>query len=205
MKKYIVIVLLLLCSSPAYSFRPFILHSGKNKVKVIEFYTSEACEKCEAPEKWLGNLRSDKGLFKKFIVVSRKKDSGDLPSFVVDGEEMPWDENKLPDLSSEKPEEVGDLSVARNRLKEFEITFSPKAKLDKVDINVALLGSGVSNFVVLEFVTKSLRKSGNIFSGHVKLEMAKNPDVKTYSTVFWTTEGDSLKPIQAVGGDIKLE
>lgn len=259
--KHILIALLLLSSAPAYAFRPLILHTGKNQVKVLEFYTSEACEKCEAPEKWLASLRSDKGLFKKFIAVSfhiptappalpennivpsgtpdsavtpeptvqptplwvdifakpdfssRKKEA---PSFVFSGEDWSWSEDAK--LALDKPEDVGDLSVARNRLKEFEITFSPKEKLDSVNINVALLGSGISrqvtiagaaktlaeNFVVLEFVTRSLHKSGNVFSGHVKLDMAKNADVKTFSAVFWTTNNDS-KPIQATGGDLTLQ
>jgi hypothetical protein len=269
MNKHILIALLLLSSAPAYAFRPFILHTGKNQVKVLEFYTSEACEKCEASEKWLASLRPDKGLFKKFIAVSfhlptapivepvnnvapsgtadpgvtpeptvqpvplwvdifakpdfssRKKEA---PSFVFNGEDWSWSEDaKLP---LDKTEDVGDLSVARNRLKEFEITFSPKEKLDKVNINVALLGSGISrqvtmggavktlaeNFVVLEFVNRSLHKSGNVFSGHVKLDMAKNVDVKTFSAVFWTTKderGDGAprdsRPIQATGGDLTLQ
>lgn len=261
MNRLIVIGISLLFSCPAYCFRPFILHTGKNQVKLVEFYTSETCGKCEAPEKWLGTLRPDKGLFKKFIVASfhiienhppetvavsgntpepgnspepiatiepiwndifakpefssRKKD---VPTFVVNGENLQWDENFK--LLVDKPDDVGDLSVARNKLKEFEITFSPKEKFDNVNVNVALLGNGISrqiasgenanktldeNFVVLEFVTKNLHKSGSVFSGHVKMDLAKNPAVKTFSAVFWTTKEEDTKPIQATGGDLKLE
>jgi len=208
---------LLLFTTPAYSFRPFILHSGKNKISVLEFYTSETCEECLDGEKWFSTLRGTKGLFKKFIALSflmpefksRITEDSELPVIKLNGDVSPWNDDSKsgPDPLSLSAAEVGDLSVARNRLKEFEITFLPKEKLENIDINVALLGTGkLRTLTVLEYLKKQLNKTGKSYSGHVKLKMEKNEDTQTYSAVFWVTRSsDGTHPIQATGGDFKLE
>ena len=202
-----------LLSIAAWSFRPFILHSGQSRVPFVEFYTPQDCPTCAAPQDWLTALKGH-GLWKKEVPITILMDGPlskaeftpkgqkltTLPGFFLNGEEWQWNtDSKVPD----EKETAGELDVARAKLEEFEITFKTKKSLTDPQVTAALLGNGMpQNFVVLESASKSLRKSGDSWTTHIKLSMKKNESAKSYSAAFWVEDGGKI--LQATGGDLSL-
>jgi hypothetical protein len=52
------------------SDEPLMLSSGERRVAMIELYTSEGCSSCPPADRWLSGLKSDPGLWKRFIPIA---------------------------------------------------------------------------------------------------------------------------------------
>ena len=57
-------------ATTAFAAEPQRFASGPARVSLIELYSSEGCSSCPPAERWLGELRSDPGLWKTFVPVA---------------------------------------------------------------------------------------------------------------------------------------
>ena len=124
--------------------------SGKEKVHLLELYTSEGCSSCPPAEKWLNSLYKNPELYKSFVPVAFHVDYWNYlghkdplsskefsqrqrryasewsshtvytPGFVKDGFEWRSLVRKAP---SSKGDKVGNLKVHPQKDGEFEIEF----------------------------------------------------------------------------------
>jgi len=64
------LLFLLFSALYAHTSHAIEFNSGKNKVRLIELYTSQSCSSCPPAEAWLSRFKSSKGLWTKFIPIS---------------------------------------------------------------------------------------------------------------------------------------
>jgi hypothetical protein len=234
MKFIWVLGILLVLSSEGWAFRPFILHSGKGQVTLLQYFRPDGCTSCDSQDKFFSDLRSDRKLWKKYVPVllsqTQYKDiyskltppSAATPSPAPEGAATPPPETVSEEgvfflngakwvfkdgaVPMDKSVDVGNLEVARAKYDDFEITFIPKERNSNYVVTAALLASGEKDFTAVDLVSKPLKKVGDSYTVHVKLQMKKNPaGSKKNSAVFWITKEDDTKPVQAVGSDLKID
>lgn len=138
------------------------------------------------------------------------------PEFVFNGIEWNgWFQQKpLPPLSQEK---AGVLSAMSSGVETWTLNFKPAGNktVGKIGLSAALLGFEITSrvragensgktlkhdFVVLQFATEQARPVGQSFEANLTLPTNPKLDAKRLAVVFWATKGDSLQPLQAVGG-----
>lgn len=145
------------------------------------------------------------------------------PGFTLNGHE--WnrsDKSKSAQNTNNRP---GELKIFKIASKEqvYKAVFIPnkkELKQKEFKLFATLLGNGLTTkvptgenagrtleheFVVLKLKTASMQKKKSIHTATVSLKrfekyIKKKPE--SYSIAFWVTDGKSLKPLQAVGGDI---
>jgi hypothetical protein len=138
------------------------------------------------------------------------------PGFVLDGGEWKgwFQQNALPPVSNEK---VGVITATSTGAETWTVSFQPMENktAEKISISAALLGFEMTSrvragensgktlkhdFVASRFVTSQAKLVGRSFETTVNLPPNPKLDPKRLGVVFWATKGESLKPIQAVGG-----
>lgn len=135
------------------------------------------------------------------------------PGFVLNGKEWKLGTQKAP---TPNPAKVGILSAKQLGKNNFEIHFRPtQNKVRPYHIVTAVLGNGLETdvkygenagsklrheFVVLGMNKVSMKNKSDSYLAKIALPKTKSVKAKSYSLVFWVTDGKSLKPIQSIGG-----
>jgi hypothetical protein len=141
--------------------------SGPAQVALVELYTSEGCSSCPPAEKWLGDLRADAGLWRRFVPVAFHVNYWDhlgwrdalatkdftqrqyiyadawgangvyTPCVIRNGAE--WRSRDGADTLAEKnPRAAGNLTLAREPDGTCRITFTPAAPGSKDALAVSV-------------------------------------------------------------------
>ena len=156
-------------SLPAKTFE-----SGETQTTLIELFTSEGCSSCPPAEKWMSELKSNPGLWKRTVPVAFHVDYWDrlgwrdrfarseftlrqqryaavwrigsvyTPNFVVNGRE--WKGWFNNGMLSERSENVGKLRVALNGNNEVKATFAG-TQTGPLKLEVAVLGGNLESDV----------------------------------------------------------
>lgn len=138
------------------------------------------------------------------------------PMFVLDGKE---NRNRLQSELETSGSRVGILKAIEKSKLVYDIEFSPNMKnSEALYINYAVLGNEITtqitsgeneglklkhDFLSLKAGQMLLKGKNQIFTGRIKINLEKSPSESQRALVFWVSKGNSLKPLQAVGGPIK--
>jgi hypothetical protein len=197
----IILPLILLIPNLAFAFKPLLLHSGKTQVNLLELKVSDGCDACDPEEKWVSELRTQKTLWKKFVpLIEKPGDNGTYPAFLLNGDSWTWaDGSQALPKDSDVP--AGELNVARQRLQEFDVSFTPVGKIEDCTVFAHFLDHELFS---VGSVTKRLRRSGQSFTSRILVAIPKGKMAKIKSVVFWVTDEDG-KIVQAVGSNLQVE
>lgn len=142
------------------------------------------------------------------------------PGFVFDGKEGKSSFSNKISQKQKKKLTIGKLQAIYQGKGQFLIEFLPqKLPYKNIQINMALLGSGISNkvtrgenrgrklshnFVVLDYKNQEVALKKSKFQ--IKMLVQKKNSIKTQElfVVFWINLPQNLKPIMATGGPIHM-
>ncbi len=145
------------------------------------------------------------------------KSSVYTPGFVLDGLEWRPFGNSIPS-NGQETDKVGILSARETGKYTFYAKFKPVKALATVRIYGALLGNGLESkvnagensgkllrheFVVLSLVQQKMKFEKAEYTAVIELIPPLRELAKSFSAALWVTDGQSQKPLQAVGGDLK--
>jgi len=141
-------------------------------------------------------------------------DSVYTPGFVLDGRE--W-RSRVASEYENSGKNVGVLHAEQVRGGVFRVTFKPtENKAGHYIVSGALLGDGLDTdvragensgrklhheFVVLDLESKTA--DDTIHSVEIELRDKGAIAPRSFSAAFWVTQSNSVRPLQAVGGDLK--
>lgn len=214
--------------------------SSEEQVPLIELYTSEGCSSCPPADKWMSTLKAHESLWSGFVPVALHVDYWDYigwddpfasreysqrqrqiaaeyqertvytPGVRKAGEE--WRSWRLWGAPTDDDAPVvGKLEVSVDQAGKFNATFDSKALSDDLQLNVAVLGLGLStevkrgensgktldhDFVVLG-LSRFSSAQANTWSGSIE---QPETDASQYAIAAWVSEKGRTTPVQATGG-----
>jgi len=210
------------------------------QVPLIELYTSEGCSSCPPADKWLSGLKTHESLWNGFVPVALHVDYWDYigwedpyasheysqrqrqiaaehkertvytPGIRKAGDE--WRSWRLwGSPTDDDAPIVGKLEVSVDNTGEFSANFASLEGNEDLQLNVAVLGLGLSNEVTRgensgktlkhDFVVLGLSRfssaNANSWSGSIE-----QPDISAsrYAIAAWVSEKGRTKPVQSTGG-----
>lgn len=144
------------------------LHSGEQRVALIELFTSEGCSSCPPADRWLSSLKNDPDLFSKFVPLAFHVDYWDYigwkdefaraefsarqrryieegaanvvytPGVFKNGKE--WRTRRDAGVSADDSEIAGSLTLTVNN-NAFNGRFDPASgEQEKLQLQIAILG-----------------------------------------------------------------
>ena len=136
------------------------------------------------------------------------------PGFVLNGKEWKPRNQEF----SKQGHKVGTLSVNKDTKGAYQLKFSPQSSnKGSYKVFAALLGNGLitkvrrgenagrtlqHEFVVLDYKQANMKRDKQSYTAEIHLKSSSKQKPQSMSLAFWVTDGVSLKPIQAVGGDL---
>ncbi len=214
--------------------------SGEKQVPLIELYTSEGCSSCPPADKWMSTLTAHESLWTGFVPVALHVDYWDYigwkdpfasreysqrqrqiaaenrertvytPGVRKAGDE--WRSWRLwGSPTNDDAPVVGKLKLSVNQDGAFTANFDTKNSNSDVQLNVAVLGLGLStdvkrgenrgktlkhDFVVLG-LSRFSSAQANTWSGTIERPAI---DAGRYAIAAWVSEKGKTKPVQATGG-----
>ena len=214
--------------------------SSEAQVPLIELYTSEGCSSCPPADKWMSTLKAHESLWNGFVPLALHVDYWDYIGWkdpyasreysqrqrqiaaeynertvYTPGVRKAGDEWRTWRLwgapTNDDAPLVGKLAVSVDTDGKFNAEFDAKNKSSDLQLNVAVLGLGLSNEVTRgenrgktlkhDFVVLGLSRYSsadiNSWSGVIE-----QPAVVAgrYAIAAWVSEKGRTKPVQATGG-----
>jgi hypothetical protein len=139
------------------------------------------------------------------------------PEFVLNGREWlpnPGDQG----FTNTSQKRSGVLKVNSKDKRNFSVIFSPTDRNKNWRLYGALLANGLNSkvergenqgrklqheFVVVELMNQKMNAQNSYFSAELQFASSKSIKASSYSAVFWVTEEEMQRPVQAAGGDLK--
>lgn len=226
-------VILLIASALTARGTDYVFESGPTRTHLIELFTSQGCSSCPPAEEWISKLKSEKGLWKDFVLIAFHVDYWDrlgwrdpfaskewtarqyqyseawrsesvyTPGFVLDGRE--WMGRSIPTPSGEKPGALKLSIINGKAVAEFA-----SAGGKDLEVHIATLGFDLTTKIGAgENSGRNLKQDfivlalSNQKMSAGKTEFAFNPDPRAGAIAAWITSPNHIEPIQAVGGWLK--
>ena len=213
---------------------------------IVELFTSEGCSSCPAADALLKRLSEKQEIDPALIIplgfhvdywdhlgwrdpwavrsfAERQRryakdwgaDSVYTPAVVLNGKE--WRDWRIQRGEWRKPSPTpGVLTAASVDFQQWMVAFTPVDAVDRVEVNAALLWSGVRSdvkagenrgrrlaheFVVAAQASAPLMRQAGVFQGSVMLQPHRAvPADATLALAVWVTRAGRLEPLQAAGG-----
>ena len=234
----IIVVAFALGLSQFVSAQEFV--SSEEQVPLIELYTSEGCSSCPPADKWMSTLKEHESLWSGFVPVALHVDYWDYIGWEDPFASREYSQRQR-QIAAENQERtvytpgvrkagaewrswrlwgtptdddaplVGMLELSVDEKGHFQASFDSKLDNNDMQLNVAVLGLGLSNDVKSgenqgktldhDFVVLGLSRfssaQGNVWSGSIDQPQI---DASRYAIAAWVSPKGRTKPVQATGG-----